>query len=251
VYPASFDGVISVAAVDSNKAVTSFSQKNNRVDLAVTSFSQKNNRVDLAAPGLKVLSTIPMRWGGYAYLSGTSMACPHVSGVAALLWSYKPSTTAAAMLQSAEDLGSSGHDNSYGHGLVSAMNALAALSSPSQVPSSQPSSSPSFESVSHEVCQNFAVHARTTVTFDGVTSTIHGGDVGVSPGTSVTGAYEFDGGDVVDDSADFAASVLTAHTEAMTVHSKEIAMVSENRREITVQVDDEEAMAIEIGGKIF
>jgi hypothetical protein len=236
-YPASYDGVISVAAVDSNKAVTSF--------------SQKNNRVDLAAPGLKVLSTIPMRWGGYAYLSGTSMACPHVSGVAALLWSYKPSTTAAAMLQSAEDLGSSGHDNSYGHGLVSAMNALAALSSPSQVPSSQPSSSPSFESVSHEVCQNFAVHARTTVTFDGVTSTIHGGDVGVSPGTSVTGAYEFDGGDVVDDSADFAASVLTAHTEAMTVHSKEIAMVSENRREITVQVDDEEAMAIEIGGKIF
>jgi hypothetical protein len=224
-YPASYDGVISVAAVDSNKAVTSF--------------SQKNNRIDLAAPGLKVLSTIPMRWGGYGYSSGTSMACPHVSGVAALLWSYKPSATAAeirdAMLQSAEDLGSSGQDDSYGHGLVSAMNALAILPT----------------SVSHEVCQNFAVHARTTVTFDGVTSTIHGGDVGVSPGTSVTGAYEFDGGDIVYGSADFAASVLTAHTEAMAVHSKEIAMVSENGGETSVQVDDESSMDIEIGGKTF
>eukprot|EP00579_Thalassiosira_antarctica_P019809 CAMPEP_0201956960 /NCGR_PEP_ID=MMETSP0904-20121228/4365_1 /ASSEMBLY_ACC=CAM_ASM_000553 /TAXON_ID=420261 /ORGANISM="Thalassiosira antarctica, Strain CCMP982" /LENGTH=473 /DNA_ID=CAMNT_0048501749 /DNA_START=74 /DNA_END=1495 /DNA_ORIENTATION=+ len=103
-------------------------------------------------------------------------------------------------------------------------------SSPSTSPSSQPSSQPSFESVSHRVCENFAVHARTTVTFDGVTSTIHHGDVGVSPGTSITGAFKFangdasssitiDEGELVDDSADFALKVLDAHAEAMEAQS--------------------------------
>ena len=115
-------------------------------------------------------------------------------------------------------------------------------SSPSASPSSQPSSQPSFESVSHRVCGNFAVHARTTVTFDGVTSTIHHGDVGVSPGTSVTGAFKFDNGDdsssvmidegeLVDDSAAFALKVLDAHNEAMDAQS--------------------EHMEIEIGGLTF
>jgi hypothetical protein len=46
------------------------------------------------------------------------------------------------------------------------------------------------ESVSHGMCGDFAVHARTTVTFDGVRSTIYGGDVGASPGTSITGSYD-------------------------------------------------------------
>jgi hypothetical protein len=91
---------------------------------------------------------------------------------------------------------------------------------PSAQPSTSPSSAPSFESVSHDLCENFAVHARTTVTFDGAVSTVYGGDVGVSPGTSITGSYTFDvdgknAGQVVLDSSAFAASVLTAHAEAM------------------------------------
>jgi subtilisin family serine protease len=64
----------------------------------------------------------------YARQNGTSMATPHVSGVAALLWSARPSLTAEDVRKlledSAEDLGDTGKDISYGHGLVKAKKAL-------------------------------------------------------------------------------------------------------------------------------
>jgi hypothetical protein len=74
---------------------------------------------------------------------------------------------------------------------------------------------------SNSVCENFAVHARTTVTFDGVGSTIHDGDINVSPGTSITGAYYIDDGNGEKHSSDFAKSVLDAHTAAMNVSETE------------------------------
>ncbi len=60
----------------------------------------------------------------YAYYDGTSMATPHVAAVAALVWSYYPSCTAAQIRstlgKSALDLGAPGRDNKYGYGLVQA-----------------------------------------------------------------------------------------------------------------------------------
>lgn len=237
-YPASYDSVISVAAIDENKVVADF--------------SQKNDQVELAAPGVSVLSTIPFRedvtltsngvtyqgnhienaprtsgvsgtladgglcdssgsWSGqvvlcergsisffdkvvnvengggvaaviynnasgnfngtlgdgntsaipaislsqedgqflvannlglsadvvdlleqpasgYAFFNGTSMATPHVSGVAALVWSHDTSWSNQqirdALAATAEDLGAAGRDNSYGWGLVQAADAL-------------------------------------------------------------------------------------------------------------------------------
>ncbi|MBN8486296.1 MAG: S8 family serine peptidase [Burkholderiales bacterium] len=69
----------------------------------------------------------------YAYLSGTSMATPHVSGVAGLIWSFHPACTAAqvrkALNNSAMDLGDAGRDDKFGNGLVQAKAALKKLES--------------------------------------------------------------------------------------------------------------------------
>ena len=96
-------------------------------------FSQHNNQVDIAAPGSSVLSTVPSNVSStnYRKLSGTSMATPHVVGVAALVWSQDRTKSAAeirkALEDSAEDLGDTGRDNYYGHGLVRADRAAALL----------------------------------------------------------------------------------------------------------------------------
>ncbi|MCC2970767.1 S8 family peptidase [Massilia sp. IC2-476] len=109
-YPAGYSSVVSVGAVDEYKAWASF--------------SQYNSKVELAGPGVSVYSTIPTSRGKYGYKSGTSMATPHVAAVAALVWSYYPTCTAAQIRstlgKSAQDLGTAGRDTKYGFGLVQA-----------------------------------------------------------------------------------------------------------------------------------
>jgi V8-like Glu-specific endopeptidase len=85
--------------------------------------------IDIAAPGTDIISTAN---GAYEYRSGTDMAAAHVSGVAALLFAWGGTSMSApqvrmAIEQTADDLGSPGRDDYYGHGLVNAEKALAFL----------------------------------------------------------------------------------------------------------------------------
>jgi serine protease len=84
-----------------------------------------SNKIGVSAS----VSTVPNNQGsGYAYYDGTSMASPHVAGVAALIWSANPTWSNQqvrdALAVTAEDLGSAGRDTSYGWGLIRAKAAL-------------------------------------------------------------------------------------------------------------------------------
>jgi len=114
-YPASYSSVMSVAAIDS--------------DEKVASFSQENDQVEISAPGVQVMSTIPQK--KYDSWDGTSMASPHVAGVAGLLRMYFPKCKnyqiRNAMLESAKDISSKGCDSKTGYGIIQAKEAYKLL----------------------------------------------------------------------------------------------------------------------------
>ena len=112
VYPAKFERVISVSATD-------------RAD-APAAFSAYGPEVDLAAPGVDILSTYV--GGSFERLSGTSMAAPHVAGVAGQMMSVWPGASPASvrdiLIRTADDVGAPGRDDYTGWGRINAMRAL-------------------------------------------------------------------------------------------------------------------------------
>lgn len=121
-YPARYSSVIAVASTDSN---------NKRARSSST-----GPDVELAAPGVDIQSTYP---GNYlATASGTSMACPHVAGVAALIIASDLNVNVRDQLTStAEDLGNAGRDTHYGYGLVDAEAAAGGSEPPDTTPPAQ------------------------------------------------------------------------------------------------------------------
>jgi subtilisin len=121
-YPAKYPNVIAVSAIDS---------ANN-----LAAFSSRGPEVELCAPGVNVLSTIP--GGGYGTKSGTSMACPHVSGTTALAWGshrYANNVTIRRLLAwTSDNLGVPGRDSNFGYGRVDAEQAAFERAVPPAIP---------------------------------------------------------------------------------------------------------------------
>lgn len=111
-YPAAYPEVISVSAVS--------------YDGSLAGFSNYGSYINISAPGEYIPSTYFNEQ--YASLSGTSMAAPHVAGLAALMKSANPDLTnkdiMAIMQSSARDLGKKGKDIQFGNGLINVDQAL-------------------------------------------------------------------------------------------------------------------------------
>jgi len=115
-FPARLAGVLAVGAVD--------------VALVRAPFSAGGRSLDLVAPGVGILQQTLDETGGFAdrSFSGTSMATPHVAGVAALIAAKNPSFTPAQIRAkldtSVDDKGAAGRDPQFGFGRVNLVRAL-------------------------------------------------------------------------------------------------------------------------------
>jgi len=112
-YPASYDGVISAAAITRT--------------LVHSYFSNINNRVDVSAPGSSVLTTAG-NGSGYESVNGTSFSSPYVAGIAALALAYDKSIDAfefnRIIKYTSADKGTEGYDDRYGYGVIDAENIM-------------------------------------------------------------------------------------------------------------------------------
>lgn len=123
-YPAAYEPVIAVGATDSANAWAGF--------------SNYGPEVDLVAPGVNIYSAFP--GGAYGYRSGTSMAAPHVSGLAAILWGIPgngPAKIRDVIEATSLDLGDPGWDPYFGNGLIQMDRAILSAQPP-------PTSAPTF-----------------------------------------------------------------------------------------------------------
>jgi subtilisin len=117
-YPAAYLKVVAVAATDSSDRVADFSSRGIYSEPETTEILER--MVEVAAPGVGIVSTFSD--GCYRTMSGTSMATPHVSGLAAKLWQDNAQATRQHLVQQAFDItlgdhAAIGYDAASGFGL--------------------------------------------------------------------------------------------------------------------------------------
>lgn len=124
-YPAAYENVIGVGSVHKLYGHVDDVYGLNKV----SKFSKKNKSVHIVAPGEEVITTIVDDEYSYAYLYGTSLAAPLVTGAVALIKQAKPDLTPAEIMDILEesardDSKGDGYDTSYGHGVLNVAAAI-------------------------------------------------------------------------------------------------------------------------------
>ena len=113
--PGGFPHSFAAGATDSDDKIAYFSSRG-----PITWSGTQYIKPDVSAPGVDVYSAKP--GGGYQTMDGTSMACPHVSGAAALIYGLHPDYTVQQVEQllrdTSQDLGAPGNDNNFGQGRI-------------------------------------------------------------------------------------------------------------------------------------
>lgn len=150
-YPAAYSSVIAVGSVTSNRTRSSF--------------SNYGSGLELMAPGSNIYSTYPN--SRYTSLSGTSMATPHVAGVAGLIRAANPNISVSQARQILRDTAQeAGSSTQYGYGIVDAHAAVVAASGGGGTTPPPPSSTETVTTVS----TNYSYYYRGETVY--VTSTV-------------------------------------------------------------------------------
>jgi subtilisin family serine protease len=150
-YPAAYSSVIAVGSVTSNRTRSSF--------------SNYGSGLELMAPGSNIYSTYPN--SRYTTLSGTSMATPHVAGVAGLIRAANPNISVSQARQILRDTAQeAGSSTQYGYGIVDAHAAVVAASGGGGTTPPPPSSTETVTTVS----TNYSYYYRGETVY--VTSTV-------------------------------------------------------------------------------
>lgn len=137
------NGITVVVAAGNEKQDTCYvSPAHNSECIVVSSINSSMTRadssnfgqsVDVCAPGVNIKSSVP--GGGFDYMSGTSMATPHISAAAAMIKCLDPAASPAqvesTLISTCKDLGSPGYDVYYGHGLPKLSNLIRSSVNPS------------------------------------------------------------------------------------------------------------------------
>ena len=122
--PAAFDNVLTVSAIadyDGLPGGEAGGTCRADADDTLALFSNRGPAIQIAAPGTCITSTVPLEYGGYGILSGTSMASPHVAGGMALLAASSPPQNAAdvqALYDTVTDNGNAGWTDTSNDGFI-------------------------------------------------------------------------------------------------------------------------------------